>query len=400
MEGDDLLKSLKESLLTSESREAYDDALKVLYDHVLQCYPHFCLEALCQDLNATVSGDEVRFIMEELAKEFRKEQIKSQAKTKVHSRCKVKSLADIKKVEKYLKSNIIGQDPAIRTVVDALKVGVAGLSEFTSFFFIGPTGVGKTKLAKELAKKYSANFFKINCAEYAGKHEYSKLIGAPPGYVGHSESSLLGEKADLSNCWVFLFDEIEKADPKFYDFLLSLLDEGKCTDNMGRILDFSKSIFIFTSNQGLGDSRLGERRLGFDSEVITYSQSKEGILRSIKKTFNPEFLNRLDYTVFFSEIDRAAAKKIASLELKTLPVKRTAALLNYIVKEAYSIEYGARNISKFIKNDICLKLADTILESSNKENKVNLVPRFDKGELTFTKPEKKENMKWDTSSQD
>jgi len=398
VDGDNLILSLKDSLKESESRESYDDALRVLYDHVLDCYPHFCLEVLCGDLNSTITGEEVRFIMEELAKEFRKEEVKSRAKTKVRTNCRIKNLSDIKRVEKYLKKNIIGQDIAIKTVIDALKVEVAGLTSFTSFFFIGPTGVGKTKLAKEVAKKYSANFFKINCAEYAGKHEYSKLIGAPPGYIGHSDQSLLAEKAEKSNCWVFLFDEIEKADPKFYDFLLSLLDEGTCTDNMGKVLDFSKSLFVFTSNQGLHDHRLGERRLGFDSEVITYGNTKDNILSSIKKEFKPEFLNRIDYTVFFNEIDKNSAKKIASLELKNLPVKRTASLLNYIVKEAYSLEYGARNIGKFIKSDVCLRLADTILSDSNENKKISFVPTFEKGELSFTKP--KEKQKWDTSSQD
>ena len=114
------------------------------------------------------------------------------------------------------------------------------------------------------------------------------MIGAPPGYVGHSESSLLGEKADLSNCWVFLFDEIEKADPKFYDFLLSLLDEGKCTDNMGRILDFSKSIFIFTSNQGV--SELKYDSLGFAKTQDEERQTKvnsEVIFKSVNLTSQP-----------------------------------------------------------------------------------------------------------------
>jgi ATP-dependent Clp protease ATP-binding subunit ClpA len=337
--------------------------------------------------------------MDQLAKELHKESIKQRAKPKKLRRTKLKGLKDIEKTERYLKSRVIGQDYAISTVVNSLKLIVAGLKEFTSLFFLGPTGVGKTKLAKELAKKYSTNFFKVNCSEYSGKHEYSKLIGAPPGYVGYSDTSLLTEKAQESNCWVFLFDEIEKADDKFYDFLLSLLDEGTCTDNTGTTLDFSKSLFIFTSNEGLGDSRLGEQRLGFDKEVITYKHSKPNILKSLKKDFNPEFLNRIDHVVFFNEIDERAAKKIASLELKSLPIKRTAALLSYIVKEAYSMEYGARNIEKFIKNDISLLIADVIL-SLPEQTKVLFIPKFKNGELYFELDHKKETKKWDASAQE
>jgi ATP-dependent Clp protease ATP-binding subunit ClpA len=402
VDGEEILKSLKESQEDMESSEAYDFSIRALYDQVLERYPHFCLEAICSDINASVTGDEVKFIMNQLAKELHKESTKQRTSAHQHEKQKIKTLQDINKTEKYLKSKVIGQQDAIETVVNALKLIAAELIEFTSLFFIGPTGVGKTKLAKELATRYSNNFFKINCAEYTGKHEYSKLIGAPPGYIGYSETSLLAEKAEQSNRWVFLFDEIEKADEKLYDFLLSLLDEGTCTDNMGAVLDFSKSVFVFTSNQGMRDSRLGEKRLGFDKEVITYTKSKDHILSSLKKEFNPEFLNRIDRVVFFNEIDEVSAKKIARLELKNLPVKRTAALLSYIVKKAYSIEYGARNIEKFIKNDISLMLADHILSSPAKKLGKSgqlFVPKFVKGELHFDIEPKKEIKKWDASAE-
>jgi len=399
VDGKNLLKSLKDSPEEADDAAPYDHALRALYNEVLERYPHFCLEAVCTDVNAEVSGEEVKFIMTQLAKELQKESAKQRSVTHSVNKKKIKTLKDIQRTEKFLKSRVIGQPEAVKTVVDCLKLIAAGLKKHSSLFFIGPTGVGKTKLAKELARKYSNNFFKINCAEYTGKHEYSKLIGAPPGYIGYSETSLLGEKAEESNRWVFLFDEIEKADDKLYDFLLSLLDEGVCTDNMGNSLDFSESLFVFTSNQGMADSRLGEQRLGFDKEVITYKKSKDDILKSLKKQFKPEFLNRLDQVVFFNEIDEIAAKKIAALELKSLPIKRTAALLSYIVKKAYSLEYGARNIEKFIKNELSLMLADHILESPDKSKDILFIPRFVKGELYFDIQQKKEIKKWDASAE-
>ena len=168
---------------------------------------------------------------------------------------------------------------------------------------------------------------------------------------------------------------------------------------MGNSLDFSESLFIFTSNQGMSENRLGEQRLGFDKEVITYKNSKGDILKSLKKQFKPEFLNRLDHVVFFNEIDKKAAKKIAALELKSLPIKRTAALLSYIVKKAYSLEYGARNIEKFIKNDLSLLLADHILARPDKGKDLLFIPRFDKGELYFDIQQNKETKTWNASAE-
>ena len=400
VDGKDLLKSIKDSPEeTEEDGDVYDLAIRSLYNEVLERYPHFCLEAVCTDVNAAITGEEVKFIMTQLAQELQKESVRQRTVSQTAKKKKIKNIKDIKRTEKFLKSKVIGQSEAVNTVMDCLKLIAAGLKNHSSLFFLGPTGVGKTKLAKELASKYSNNFFKINCAEYTGKHEYSKLIGAPPGYIGYSETSLLGEKAEKSNRWVFLFDEIEKADDKLYDFLLSLLDEGFCTDNMGNSLDFSESLFIFTSNQGMSDNRLGEKRLGFDREVITYKNSKVDILKSLKKQFKPEFLNRLDHVVFFNEIDEVAAKKIAALELKSFPIKRTAALLSYIVKKAYSLEYGARNIEKFIKNDLALMLADHILTSPTGGKDVLFIPRFVKGELYFEIQKNKEIKKWDASAE-
>ena len=270
-------------------------------------------------------------------------------------------LKDLEYFSKYLKKNIIGQDEAVESVIDSLKLIVAGLSKTASFFFVGPTGVGKTQLGRLLGKKYSGNFMKINCAEYSGGHEYAKLIGSPPGYVGHSDQSLLAEKAEKSNRWVFLFDEIEKAHPKFYDFLLSMLDDGTVTDNMGKVLDFSESIFIFTSNQGMHGLKFGPT-MGFGDEELHYKDVKDKIRDSVKKHFSPEFLNRLDHFVNFNALSKEDVRKIVSLELKGVPVRRHRTLVDYIIENSFSEEYGARNIQRFIKTDVMVKVAQAILE--------------------------------------
>ena len=240
--------------------------------------------------------------------------------------------------------------------------------------FLGPTGVGKTQLAKLLGQSYSGNFYKINCAEYSGGHEYAKLIGSPPGYVGHSEKSVLGEKAEISNKWVFLFDEVEKAHPKFFDFLLSLLDDGTCTDNLGNTLDFTESIFVFTSNQGMDSIKYG-KQLGFErktNDMEVFQQSKEKIRESVKGKFSPEFLNRLDDIITFNALSVEDVEKIVRLQLNDLPIRRTKPLIKYIIKNGYSVEYGARNIARFIKNNVSVKIAEAILERKVPQNKKTL----------------------------
>jgi ATP-dependent Clp protease ATP-binding subunit ClpC len=297
-------------------------------------------------------------------------------------------IEDIKNLEDYFKENIVGQRRAIESIVKSLKLMASGLSGHSSFFFVGPTGVGKTQVGKLLGEKFSGNFYKINCAEYAGGHEYAKLIGSPPGYVGHTEKSLMAEKAEQSNQWVFLFDEIEKAHSKLYDFLLSLLDDGTCTDNLGSVLDFSESIFIFTSNQGLTDIKRDP--VGFDRKNEITQDVTDTILRnSIKKHFSPEFLNRIDDLVVFHSLSKAEAKEIALLQLEDLPIKATDPLINYIVDNGFSAEYGARNIARFIKNNVSDKIADAILNKRvPKKDGAYYEPRIVKDEVKIINTQK------------
>tara|TARA_R110000851_G_scaffold2028_4_gene7732 strand:+ start:195 stop:1526 length:1332 start_codon:yes stop_codon:yes gene_type:complete len=330
------------------------DAVDSAYDAIIELYPPFALEFICQDLNTDtfMAGVEKRFL------KHLKEQINQ--KHEEGSSVTITSIEEIKELEDYLKENIIGQRKALDSVVKSLKLMASGLAGHSSFLFVGPTGVGKTQVGKLLGEKFSGNFYKINCAEYAGGHEYAKLIGSPPGYVGHSEKSLLAEKAEQSNRWVFLFDEIEKAHHKLYDFLLSLLDDGTCTDNMGQILDFSESVFIFTSNQGVGE--INRNPVGFSkSPEITQDITDTIITESVKKHFSPEFLNRIDEIVLFSSLNKTEVRKIAEIQLAMLPIKVTKPLVDFVVEHGYSAEYGARNIARFIKNNITDKIADAVL---------------------------------------
>jgi len=341
-------------MLGTEDVLELQEAIEAAYDAIIELYPPFALEFICQDLNTDtfMAGVERRFL------KHIKDQINQ--KHEEGSCVSLSSIEDINNLEDYFKENIIGQRRALDAIVKSLKLMASGLGGHSSFLFVGPTGVGKTQVGKLLGEKFSGNFYKINCAEYAGGHEYAKLIGSPPGYVGHTEKSLLAEKAERSNSWVFLFDEIEKAHYKLYDFLLSLLDDGTCTDNMGQVLDFSESIFIFTSNQGVGE--INRDPVGFgQAPEVTQDITDSIITNSVKKHFSPEFLNRIDDIVLFNSLTKVEVKKIAELQLDLLPIKVTAPLIDFVVEYGYSAEYGARNIARFIKNNITDKVADAVL---------------------------------------
>ena len=364
-----------------EMIEAVDSA----YNAIVEMYPPFALEFVCQDLNTDtfMSGVKGKFL-KHLQQQLGAEPLPTQTEPIALS-----SIEDILHVEEHLKENIIGQRGAIKSLINSLKLMASGLTKHSSFLFVGPTGVGKTQLAKLLGEKFSNNFYKINCAEYAGGHEYAKLIGSPPGYVGHTEKSLLAEKADQSNRWVFLFDEVEKAHHKLYDFLLSLLDDGTCTDNLGTVLDFSESIFIFTSNQGVGDIK--REAVGFNrkDDEVTQEVSSEVIRGSIKNHFSPEFLNRLDELVLFNTLTRSEVRQITELQLENLPIVPTKALLDYIVDGGYSLEHGARNIERFIKNNVSVPIADAILNKLvPKKDGAYYKPRITKGEVKIVDVEK------------
>ena len=341
--------------------------IHAVYETILQVYPMLEINLLCSNLNhegvlLSNLGDIFKFLEGVSGAATEEEyEVELEESGGRYSRPKISSLEDILRAEKYFKRNIVGQDAAIEGIIKAVKVIASGLASRTALFFVGPTGVGKTELGRLLGKRYSGNFMKVNCAEYASAHEYAKLIGAPPGYVGHGEKSLLAEKAEKSNRWVFLFDEVEKAHHKLFDFLLSLLDDGKVCDNLGRELDFSESIFLFTSNQGVSELR-GGKRVGFSEEEVTYEKSRQQVKESIKKKFTPEFMNRIDSFIYFNSLSQNDCLKIAKLSLKDIPIKRHKTLFKYMVRNGYSEQYGARNIQRFVKNNVGVRVAEMILQ--------------------------------------
>ncbi len=246
-----------------------------------------------------------------------------------------------------------------------MKLKAADFSTHMNLFFIGKTGRGKTQLARKLGEKYSNHFWVINCAEFTNGHEVSRLLGSPPGYIGHSESSLIKEKADKSNRWTIVFDEIEKAHPKLYNILLSLLDTGTITDNSGNEIDLTDSIFIMTSNCGLKD--LKTETVGF-TDTTSSAGDKEQIMKSIEATFSPEFRGRVDEFVFFNDLNSDDIKDIAKLALAKYPVKSTPEIIDYIIENGYSEEFGARDIQRVLKRLVGLPLADEILANRQPDN--------------------------------
>ncbi len=285
-------------------------------------------------------------------------------------------------LELLLRQNIVGQDQAINVVVNSFKSKLAGLSGHISLFFVGPTGVGKTQIAKLISSMYDGRFIKINCSELTHGHEHHKYIGSPPGYIGHSEKSFLKERADKSSEWVFLFDEIEKADHKFFDFLLNLLDDGTLTDNLGETLNFKNSIFIFTSNEGT--DKLRSSGFNFVENIRSVASVEEEIKNAIEAKFKPEFLNRLDEIVVFRQLSESDIKAIISLELKKYPIVETSEIVDYILSGGYSIKYGVRNIERFFHKNVKPILAERILESGT-EVKSKYIPILKNNKLSFSR---------------
>ena len=342
--------------------------LGAYYSAIVEYYPDFRIEYVCYEINEVIPES---FLLESLVSDAKQDdefKRKLEEKTKKKKNLKEKplsNLSSIEELEKFLKRNIIGQDEAIRAVRDAVKLKAADFSTHMNLFFIGKTGRGKTQLARKLGEKYSKHFWVINCAEFTNGHEVSRLLGSPPGYIGHSESSLIKEKADKSNRWTIVFDEIEKAHPKLYNILLSLLDTGTLTDNSGNEIDLTDSIFIMTSNCGLKD--LKTETVGFRNGISS-AGDKEQIMKSIEATFSPEFRGRVDEFVFFNDLTQDDIKKIAKLALANYPIKATPEIVDYVIKHGYSEEFGARDIQRVLKRLVGLPLADEILSNRHPSN--------------------------------
>jgi ATP-dependent Clp protease ATP-binding subunit ClpA len=275
----------------------------------------------------------------------------------------------LKNLSRDLKMLIYGQDEAIEQVSSAIKMNQSGLTTgekpIGSFLFAGPTGVGKTELAKQLAHAMGVKFLRYDMSEYMEKHAVSRLIGAPPGYVGFDQGGLLTEEINKHPYSVILFDEIEKAHPDLMNVLLQVLDYGFLTDNNGRKSDFRNTVIILTTNAGAHDSMLSAP-LGFDKEKAMLGPN----MKAIQKTFAPEFLNRLDAVVHFRGLDRPIILSVVDKFLfemekvlgeKGISVAFSEEVRAWVAKHGYDAKYGARPIQRLIQDKIKRQLVDEVL---------------------------------------
>jgi len=293
------------------------------------------------------------------------------------------------KMGEELKKNVIGQDPAIEKIVKSIQRNRAGLKDpnkpIGTFVFLGPTGVGKTQLAKILALYLFDNvdnLIRMDMSEYMEKFSVSRLVGAPPGYIGYEEGGQLTEKVRRRPYSVVLLDEIEKAHPDVFHLLLQVLDEGQLTDSLGRKVDFRNTIIIMTSNIGSRQLKDFGQGVGFSTKAKqdTSSQhSKSVIQNALKRSFAPEFINRLDDIVIFNSLTKEDIYKIIDIELKGLfgrvealgySIKLSLEAKDYITEKGFDVDFGARPLKRAIQKYLEDPMAETIIKSSLKEGDI------------------------------
>ncbi len=298
----------------------------------------------------------------------------------------VKKLAEeeterLLKLEETLHNRVIGQDEAVKSIAKAIRRGRVGLKDpkrpVGSFIFLGPTGVGKTELCKALAESMFGDekaMIRVDMSEFMEKHSVSKLVGSPPGYVGYDEGGQLTEKVRRKQYSVLLFDEIEKAHPDIFNILLQILEDGRLTDSQGRVVDFRNTIIIMTSNVG-ARTITEPKRLGFsvgnDEGAKNYEDMKKNVMGELKKTFRPEFLNRIDDIIVFHPLTEDNIKEIVKLMLGVL-IKRleqnevalevSDEAMSYIAKKGFDPIFGARPLRRAIQSMIEDMLAEEMLE--------------------------------------
>jgi ATP-dependent Clp protease ATP-binding subunit ClpC len=307
------------------------------------------------------------------------------------------------KLEDMLRGNVIGQEEAISAIAHAVRRSRAGVKDprrpIGTFIFLGPTGVGKTHLGRKLAEVIFGDedaIIQVDMSEYMEKFNVSKLVGAPPGYVGYEEGGQLTEKVRRKPYSVVLLDEIEKAHPDVFNLLLQVLEEGRLTDSYGRKVSFKNTILIMTSNIG-ADLIKRDSSIGFKSQKDeeSYNAMKERLLSEVKKTFKPEFLNRIDDTIVFRSLDKADLEKIVEIEVKEvqerLKERQIEILLDtsakdFIINKGYDKVFGARPLKRAIQKYLENPLAEEILTGSFREgSKIKVTGSSEKEFLVFEK---------------
>ena len=280
-------------------------------------------------------------------------------------------------LEEELHRRVVGQEEAIRAIADAVRRSRAGLNDprrpIGSFIFLGTTGVGKTELAKALAEYLFDDenmMTRIDMSEYQEKHTVSRLVGAPPGYVGYDEGGQLTEAVRRKPYSVVLFDEIEKAHPDVFNILLQVLDDGRLTDNKGRLVNFKNTIIIMTSNMGSQVIRENFANISEDNRDETIEKTKEEVLEMLKQTIRPEFLNRIDEIIMFTPLNEREIEEIVGIQvngIKKMLAKNGVTLditpeaLSYLAKEGYNPEFGARPVKRVLQRMVLNRLSKDIL---------------------------------------
>ncbi len=293
-------------------------------------------------------------------------------------------------MEEVLHRRVVGQDEAIQAVSAAVRLARSGLKDerrpIATFFFLGPTGVGKTELAKAVAETVFGDedaLIRIDMSEYMERHAVARLIGAPPGYVGYEEAGQLTERVRRRPYSVILLDEIEKAHPEVHNILLQVFDDGRLTDGKGRVVDFTNTILIATSN--VGADIIQQELTGSEQSRLTYEELKDALMAVLRRHFRPEFLNRIDDIIIFRALDRDQIKEIVGLQLDR--VRRTASgqgvmlefdpsVVEHLADIGYQPEFGARELRRQIRTLIETKLASELLSDRVHEGD-RLVVRHD-----------------------
>ena len=307
-------------------------------------------------------------------------------------------------LEDELHKRVVGQEEAIQAVADAIRRNRAGLSDekkpIGSFLFLGTTGVGKTELAKALAEFLfddENNMTRIDMSEYQERHSVSRLVGAPPGYVGYDEGGQLTEAVRRRPYSVVLLDEIEKAHPDVFNTLLQVLDDGRLTDNKGRVVNFKNSIIIMTSNLGSHLIQENFENIKEDNVDEIVEKTKEEVFNLLKQTLRPEFLNRIDETVLFQPLSKSQIGKIVSFQLRSfnemlekrnIILTATEDALKYLTNKGYDPTFGARPLKRVLQQEVLNKLSKEILAGNINDGDRVTLDYFDETGLVFTKIEK------------
>ena len=308
-------------------------------------------------------------------------------------------------LEEELHKRVVGQDEAISAIADAIRRSRAGLQDskkpIGSFIFMGTTGVGKTELAKALAE-YLFNtedaIVRFDMSEFQEKFSVSRLIGAPPGYVGYDEGGELTDKIRRRPYSVVLFDEIEKAHPDVFNILLQVLDDGRLTDNKGRVADFKNTIIIMTSNLGSDIIQNNYAEAGNESNEALFERTKAEVMALLKKTLRPEFVNRIDEIVMFQPLSKREIRSIVNMQIdnlnkllaqQNLQVEFTKYALDQLVEMGYEPMYGARPLKRVIQRNVLNELSKFILEGNVQKDGIITVDSLDDGQFVFFNKEKK-----------